>query len=81
MSQEAKLFYAARATRGHRFSEVSTTPGGRGLLLLGLFSAKEPLKWFGWYEVVSGRLVSPKNWDCMLEISGPILERPGLISD
>ena len=35
--QEAKLVYAARATRGHRFCGVSTTPGGRGFLLLGLF--------------------------------------------
>ena len=32
--QEAKLFYAARATRGHRFGGVMTTPRGRGLLLL-----------------------------------------------
>ena len=29
--------YAARATRGHRFVEVSTTPGDRGSLLLVLF--------------------------------------------
>ena len=35
--QEAKLFYAARATRGHRFWGVSTTPRGKGLLLLGYF--------------------------------------------
>ena len=35
--QEAKLFYAARATRVHRFCGVSTTPRGRGLLLLGYF--------------------------------------------
>ena len=31
---EAKLFYAARATRGHRFGGVSTTPRGRDLFLL-----------------------------------------------
>ena len=36
-SQEVKLFYAARATRGHRFGGVPTTPRGRGLLLLVLF--------------------------------------------
>ena len=35
--QEAKLFYAARATCGHRFGGVSTTTRGRGLLLLGYF--------------------------------------------
>ena len=35
----------------------------------------------GWYEVVSDRLVSPKNWDRMLEIPGPVLDNPGLISD
>ena len=34
--QEAKLFYAVRATRGHRFCGVSTTPRGRGFLLLDL---------------------------------------------
>ena len=33
-SQEAKLFYAARATRGHRFCRVPTTPRGRDLFLL-----------------------------------------------
>ena len=32
--QEAKLFYAARATRGHRFGGVSTTPRCRDLFLL-----------------------------------------------
>ena len=32
--QEVKLFYAARATRGHRFGGVPTTPGGRDLFLL-----------------------------------------------
>ena len=32
--QEAKLFYAARATRGHRFCGVPTTPRGRDLFLL-----------------------------------------------
>ena len=37
MRQEVKLLYAAKATRGNRFYRVSTTPGGRGLLLLGLF--------------------------------------------
>ena len=35
--QEAKLIYAARATRGHQFGGVPTTPRGRGLLLLVLF--------------------------------------------
>ena len=35
--QEAKLFYAARATRGHIFCGVPTTPRGRDLFLLGLF--------------------------------------------
>ena len=35
--QETKLFYVARATRGHRFCGVSTTPRCRGLLLLGYF--------------------------------------------
>ena len=34
--QEAKLIYAARATRGHRFGEVLTTPRGRDLFLLAL---------------------------------------------
>ena len=32
--QEEKLVYVARATRGYRFCGVSTTPGGRGFLLL-----------------------------------------------
>ena len=32
--QEVKLFYVARATRGHRFGGVSTTPRGRDLFLL-----------------------------------------------
>ena len=35
--QEAKLFYGARAMRGHRFCEVPTTPRGGDLFLLGLF--------------------------------------------
>ena len=35
--QEAKLIYAARATRGHRFGGVPKAPRGRGLLLLVLF--------------------------------------------
>ena len=35
--KEVKLFYAARATRGHRFGGVPTTPRGRDLFLLGLF--------------------------------------------
>ena len=35
--QEAKLIYAARATRGHRFCGVSTTPRGGDLFLLALF--------------------------------------------
>ena len=36
-SVRAKLFYAARATRGHRFYGVPTTPRGRDLFLLDLF--------------------------------------------
>ena len=36
--QEEKLLPTARATRGYRFGGVSTTPGGKGFLLLGLFS-------------------------------------------
>ena len=35
--QEVKLFYATRATRGHQFGGVPTTPRGRGLLLVVLF--------------------------------------------
>ena len=35
--QEAKLFYATRATRGHRFCGVLTNPRGKDLFLLGLF--------------------------------------------
>ena len=35
--QEVKLFYVARATRGHRFGGVPKTPRGRDLFLLGLF--------------------------------------------
>ena len=35
--QEEKLVYIARATCGHRFCGVLTTPGGRGFLLLDLF--------------------------------------------
>ena len=35
--QEAKSIYAARATRGHRFGGVPTTPRGRDLFLLCLF--------------------------------------------
>ena len=31
---QEEMFYAARATRGHRFGGVPTTPRGRGLLLL-----------------------------------------------
>ena len=34
---EVKLFYAARATRGHRFCGVPTTPRDRDLSLLVLF--------------------------------------------
>ena len=33
----AKFLYAARATRGHRFCRVPTTPRGKDLFLLGLF--------------------------------------------
>ena len=32
--QEVKLFYLARATRGHRFGGVPTTPRGMDLFLL-----------------------------------------------
>ena len=35
--QEVKLFYAVRATCGHRFGGVLTTPRCKDLLLLGLF--------------------------------------------
>ena len=35
--QEEKLVYAARATCGHRFCGVLTSPRGRGFLLLVLF--------------------------------------------
>ena len=35
--QEAKLFYAARATRGQRFGGAPTTPRARNLFLLVLF--------------------------------------------
>ena len=38
----AKLVYAKRATRGYRYYGVSTTPGGRGLLLLGYSLFKRP---------------------------------------
>ena len=34
--QEEKLVYTTRATREHQFCGVSTTPGGRGFLLLDL---------------------------------------------
>ena len=34
--QEVKLFYAARAMRGHQFGGVPTTPRGRDLFLLAL---------------------------------------------
>ena len=44
VGQEAKLFYAAKATRGHRFCGVLTTPRGRGLLLLGYFQFYELCK-------------------------------------
>ena len=37
LCQDAKLKYVTRATRGHRFCGVPTTPRGRGLFLLGLF--------------------------------------------
>ena len=37
MEQEAKSIYAARATRGHRFGGVSTTPRGRNIFLLVIF--------------------------------------------
>ena len=35
--REVKLFYATRATRGHRFGGVPTTPRGRDLFQLVLF--------------------------------------------
>ena len=35
--QEAKLVYETRATSGHRFCGVPTTPRGKDLFLLGLF--------------------------------------------
>ena len=35
--QEVKLFYAARATHGHRFGGVPTNPRGRDLFLLVIF--------------------------------------------
>ena len=34
--QEGKLFYATKATRGHRFGGVPTTPRGRNIFLLAL---------------------------------------------
>ena len=37
LGQEEKSIYVARATRGHRFCGVSTTPRSRDLFLLGLF--------------------------------------------
>ena len=45
------------------------------------FRLKSHLKWFELYEVVSGHLISPENWDYMLKISGPVLDSPGLILD
>ena len=36
-SKKQSRSFAARATRGHRFCGVPTTPRGRGLLLLVLF--------------------------------------------
>ena len=35
--QETKLFYAARAMRGHGFCGVLTNPRGKDLFVLGLF--------------------------------------------
>ena len=35
--QVVKLFFKARATRGHRFGGVPTTPRGKDLFLLMLF--------------------------------------------
>ena len=49
MKQEVKLFYAARATRGHRFGGVPTTPRGRDLFLLVLIFGYEPCKWLGMF--------------------------------
>ena len=47
--QERKLFYAARATRGHRFGGIPTTPRGRDLFLLVLIFVKESCKWLGMF--------------------------------
>ena len=47
--QEAKLFYAARVMRGHRFGGVLTTPRGRDLFLLALFFGYEPCEWIGMF--------------------------------
>ena len=43
------LLYAARATRGHRFGEVPTTPRGRDLFLLALIFGLELCKWLGMF--------------------------------
>ena len=43
VGQEAKLFYAVKATRGHLFWGVLSTSRGRGLLLLGYFSVLRAL--------------------------------------
>ena len=37
MEKKAKSIYVARATRGHRFGGVPTTPRGRDLFLLVIF--------------------------------------------
>ena len=47
--QEAKLFYAARATRKHRFGGVQTTLRGWDLFLLALIFGQEPCKWLGMF--------------------------------
>ena len=62
-SQEAKLLYTARATRGHRFVEFRQLREVGVFSYLVYFRLKSHLKWFQWYEVVSGHLISPENWD------------------
>ena len=59
--QEAKSFYAARATRGHRFGGVSTTPRGRDLFQLGLFFGQEPFYGLGFVEAWKAVLLVSKS--------------------
>ena len=53
----------ARATRGHRFGGVPTTPRGRDLLLLGLFFGYEPFLWMGICRGLEGRVISLKIFE------------------